>query len=1040
MRNINIVHLSDLHMEGKEISRVNSLTKYISEDLKKLQKEKNISLDMICFTGDLINSGQNNGSLYSVAHKNFIVPLLNEIDFNQNNFFICQGNHENDLALLDEVIYEGLSSKISNINDIEEMWTSKKIYHYLSSNTTNFNDFFSNINTQINVLSKLTFYTIREIDGYSVGIVIINSSWHSTGKSANDYGKLIIGFPEIENAYSHIQDSDLKLIMFHHPLEHIYETDRIECEKILNKFDIILNGHTHVSSQIQRFSEITNTLYLCAGQLNDFTEGRNGYSLIEINPYTKEVTVSFRKYYSKKKCFGPSIDDSEYDLCTYNLNNNNISLKESYKLSKFMLSFYEEKLKEKLITNILYNNCKCAYIDPLIKNFSEFTEFTNDEDEKIISIEEMIQGNNYWLFGKINYGKSTTLKIIAYKCCCNFEKFQKLPILIDFNLIDVNGKKQLFRAIKKFLSGEHNCEIKIQDDNLEKIIQNGYIIILIDNFDINNSIHKKIVFQFITEYPHVNVIITQQEGILDYYNFENVYDEFDNFESVYLQPVKKMMIINFAENILDNTLNDNMYSIIEKTTNAISDLGMGKTPFNVIMLLNIYGDDNEFAVINEANVVERFMELLLEKINISENDISTFDFRNKEDFLISIAKYMHENDKFTILKSEYDDLIECFFNPYGLDSKKSNFDTLFFEKKVLILHNDEVSFIYKFILDYYVAKSFVKFGFPEYILENYNYLKYVNELNYYSGIQRDSSKIFCQVKKDIEFIINKFESDTKYIDDYKIDFPLKFNAPSKRLNIEQKSELTDKPDKSQNYRPHEYSKKTNNTLLIDNGLLPKEIIFPLLNIFGRLIRNMDYLSIDDKTESIKSCIKSCCIILNDFCEHLDISLENKYEEFDKKYEMDDDFNIDDFVTKFTSMLKMTMPIAIECSLYECVGNRKLLPIFELIKDNNDFSTIANFFFSILYLDLKAPKSYENIKKIIKDVDNEAILKLIYVKLISIYMLTTSSHEEKKVENLIIDLVVKQNPPIRTGNRIQNIDRNVAIKNLRNKKRDFPNSQ
>lgn len=1044
MRKINILHLSDTHINKNEVINIQAISKYIVNDIKKLQKEKQFeSLDLICFTGDLINSGQNDGELYNVANNEFLMPLINGINLSQSNFFMCQGNHENDLSLFDEVIYDGLKNKISNTENIKDMWASKKIYNYLNSSVNNFNDFFDKFNSENNRLSNLTSWAIRTISDYSIGIVVANSTWNSCGNSEEDYGKLLIGFPEIEYAYTKIAATDLKIIMFHHPIEQLCEVDRIECEKLLNKFDIVLNGHTHLPDQFQKFSEITNTLYLCAGQLNDTTGERNGYSLIEINPYTKDVTVSFRKYFSKRKCFGPSLDDTEQGCFVYNLNNDNIPLKESYQLAKFMLNFYKDNLREKLITNILYGDNECKYIEPLIKNHSNFTEYTNDDEEKIITIDEMIKSNiNYWLFGKINYGKSTTLNIIAYKCCCKFELYQKLPIVLDFKKLDLKGKKQIFRGIRKLLTGEYNCEIKIKDDNIEEILKSGYIIILIDNFDVTDQLHKKIITQFMETNPNVNIIITQQEDILNYYNLEHIFDKLEDFEHVYLQPVPKKMIINFAEEAIDESLDENTYNIIEKTTNAISELGMGKTPFNIIMLLNIYRDDNEFTVISEANVVERFMELLLEKINVTENDISSFDFRNKEDFLISIADYMLKNDKFTILKSEYDTLIDNFFKPHGLDSKKSNFETLFFDKKILVLFNDEISFNYKFILDYYIAKSFVKFGLPDSIYKNYGYLKFVNELNYYSGFQRDANKIFYHVKKEVENLLEKFGKNTTYIDNYDIDLEFEFNTPSKHLNIEEKSELSDKPDRSQNYMPNEYSKKNDITNTTNNDSLPVEIVFPLLSVFGRFVRNMDYLPIEEKIQLIKYCINVSCIILNDFCEFLVSSLPSineMFEDLNVTKEILNGTDVERMVKDFVSMLKMTMPIAIESLLHEWIGNKKLLPVFETIKDDNNFSIIGDFIFSILYLDLRAPNSYENIRQMIKNIDNKSLLKLIYAKLISIYMLTTSSYEEKRVESLIADLVIKQNPTKRKGKMTYGIDRNKTINNLRAQKQNSSQS-
>lgn len=505
-----------------------------------------------------------------------------------------------------------------------------------------------------------------------------------------------------------------------------------------------------------------------------------------------------------------------------------------------------------------------------------------------------------------------------------------------------------------------------------------------------------------------------------------------------MQPVKKINIINFAKVLEEDKSEEVTFSIVEKTTSAISELNMSKNPFNIVMLMNIYENDNEFTVINEANVVERFMELLLEKVNINESNISTFDFKNKEDFLISIAKYMHEKDKYIISKYEFDNLINDFFQPFGLDATISKFDTLFFKKHILVLNNNEVSFNHQFMLEYYIAKSFLKYGLPQTIFENYNYLRYINELNYYSGISRETTKIFRQIQSDLESIIDKYKEDMKYTDNYQIKLPIKFVTPNKSLTINEKSELTDKPDTSQKYNPNYYRKQNSSNKEETIAEFPKENFLSMLGIYARLIRNMDYLLVDTKIKAITNCIISCCIILNEFFKYFRDLITSIQEETKKEMNSDDYNDFNNFLTKIISMLQMSMPIAIENFLFQHLGNRKLTLIFKDIKAHNQFNVMEYFFFSSLYLDLKAPQSYEIIKDFIKNTKDDSILKLIYSKLMTIYMLTTSDYEEQNACNLLADLQTKQTHYTNKYSYLIN-EKNVIINELQNKKKEYLDS-
>lgn len=498
MRNINILHLSDLHIKNN--TSPNSIIKIILQDIGKISKTNKI--DFICFTGDIINSGSNNGELYQKAREIFIDPLLKAADINENKFFICQGNHENDLNLFDDIIYEGITSKINNENKLYQLWDSHRIYQYVSQDTNNFQDFLRSINST-NIISKLSSYSIINIDKYSIGIVILNSSWMCCGDSTKDYGKLILGYPELRNAYEKIIDTDFKIVMFHHPFEYICEIDRINCAKILNEFDLILTGHIHDINQYQKFSEINNNLFLTAGQLNDTSGTRNGYSLIEINPFNKNVTITFRKYYYKRHCFDISTEESKNGTITYKLNTQNTILKEAYNLSMDILLFYEQSLKDRLITNLFYNNKNCSYIEPYIKNNSEFTEFTEEKEDKVFTIDDILLSNKkYLLFGKQNYGKSTTLKIISFQCCKDFNKYQKYPIIIDFDNFDFNGHNQLLRGIKKLIKQHHNKIIN--EEVLEELINQGYLLVMIDNADITKNKQIDAIDSFLKNIQHLN--------------------------------------------------------------------------------------------------------------------------------------------------------------------------------------------------------------------------------------------------------------------------------------------------------------------------------------------------------------------------------------------------------------------------------------------------------------------------------------------------------------------------------------------------------
>ena len=57
MKVLNILHISDSHIQEKDRAGIAEITKKLIDDIKKIRKQRNISIDLICFTGDLIQRG-----------------------------------------------------------------------------------------------------------------------------------------------------------------------------------------------------------------------------------------------------------------------------------------------------------------------------------------------------------------------------------------------------------------------------------------------------------------------------------------------------------------------------------------------------------------------------------------------------------------------------------------------------------------------------------------------------------------------------------------------------------------------------------------------------------------------------------------------------------------------------------------------------------------------------------------------------------------------------------------------------------------------
>ena len=144
--------------------------------------------------------------------------------------------------------------------------------------------------------------------------------------------------------------------------------------------------------------------------------------------------------------------------------------------------------------------------------------------------------------------------------------------------------------------------------------------------------------------------------------------------------------------------------LVDKIMLCFKKTTLPKTPFVLSLMLSIC-DTADFTPINEAVIMEQFMESLLEKASPSEAYSTTYDFRIKEDFLISLVTHMDKNNRFYLSIDEFEELLSSYHEDKGFSVKETEFDTLFFQKGVLIKKEQLVTFRYNCMIEYYLAKK-----------------------------------------------------------------------------------------------------------------------------------------------------------------------------------------------------------------------------------------------------------------------------------------------------------------------------------------------
>ncbi|WP_032538599.1 metallophosphoesterase family protein, partial [Bacteroides fragilis] len=144
---IRLIHFSDLHLSLIDDENVINLVHEMTQTLLKLSVQH--SIDLIIFTGDMIDRGGKNFQTISEAFECFkkivMDPICEKLSIPSTHFIIIPGNHDTKTTqkeLNDKKIYL-MNNAINSYNDVIKMKNTQEAYYKDSwvSRTKAFKDF-----------------------------------------------------------------------------------------------------------------------------------------------------------------------------------------------------------------------------------------------------------------------------------------------------------------------------------------------------------------------------------------------------------------------------------------------------------------------------------------------------------------------------------------------------------------------------------------------------------------------------------------------------------------------------------------------------------------------------------------------------------------------------------------------------------------------------------------------------------------------------------------------------------------------------------
>jgi predicted MPP superfamily phosphohydrolase len=1007
---IRVLHLTDFHLNKKTLRDWNEFYKdAFIVSVKEFHEECNI--DFVLFTGDLIDKGgkdfESATKAFNLFEQNIINPVIEILGLNVSRFIICPGNHDIVRLADDEIDENGLKTTLT---------TNEKIVSFIekSENENSFNrikrikeykEFEQNLykNIEIEKIQSVFSFSLKcKIGNKTIGISSLNSSWRCYDD--NDFGNILLGENQLNNNYKFIKDCDIKIALIHHQLDWFSEVEKRTINSHIHRnYDVILSGHVHEGASNMNTGFTGSCFHnVSPSGLNnirtDNTNFVNGFTIID---YNESITCHYLKYNHDQKVFVENTDLVDTGKMTFPkpLTDTTTNI-ESYRqaIDNILEDHYVE-MNNHFITG--KNNeedvtVKNSFIYPPIDDGQSFYE------EKVTqtNFNEIINCNDNMLFlGSQESGKKSLLYRIVVEFVDDYDIHNKVPVFIDFNEVK---NKEFITIIKEYT--------RLSSDKVREILEKGKFVFLIDNLSFHesknfgnqiNRLHK-----FYKDYPKNRII-----GTYDHDNIGILPTEIISFCKIpfsyqFLRGLKTKQIKQIMRQWLpsDDVLKNE--ESLEKLVNTFSSYHLPNNALSVHLYLWCHENSTE-KPINQAVLMEIYVDLILEKLNKENIYRKTFDSENKIHLIAMIAERIikKEDNTYFLTYSEFHKLIhEYLKNKVGFTYDEDVIINYLFERKIFTKNTkNEVRFSQVCFLHFFVAKRMQHNSeFKKFILDESRYFNYQKEIDYYTGLVRSDIETFKLlferfkiVFNPMEFILNTVNPDEYF--NISIDKKSKETEPLAR-NIEIAKVKENRPDDEKIEQQFDEQLDRISKVKKESKEMKKIDFDRMLLIMCNVLRNSEGIEdLELKKEAYNEIIKHN-ITYSILYTQLLIRYIIQYRKLPAS--IPPNISLD--------YLLQNLPYHIQESLNTHLGTQKLEAVI-LDKINNDNkgnsntnSEIEKYLSVTLFSDIQGKDFGKHLKRIVKSVNSIPVQNYLLFKLTE--YLYKRSKEGTENEHMYLDLI------------------------------------
>lgn len=757
---VNVMHISDIHLDAGGAFAQNVVVTAFLNDLSRLDR-LGLKPDLIVISGDLAKAADQENAYSNFL--NFIMKLFEAFGLDEERLILCPGNHDVSRNAVGPVLpaVQMWRTQAENRDSANNLYDDNNYNNHVIKVFKGFYELSDSFSQKsiLKVGSGYTSYFFRE---FGISFVSINTASLSTGgliSQKDDERKLAVPERLLLESLAAVPKESHKIVVGHHPTTWLNESNEELVRRLLGQSaNLYLCGHVHMA----RPEKVQNLLGECYfGQTGALYEWRDywcGYAIYQIVPGSPHIKSHYRRWYEDRREFSKAEDLADEGIVYSSLEAKHFFSKLKLKISTVDL---EEWRSNTLLPSLIAECSKSlapvpiedAFVPPEfqrdVKKSADSLDLIHKKEN--ISFDDVINSHsNYVISASGQSGKSTLLRQWALRLARKHaeEPDWSAPVLLNYS------EMRDYPAYIESLTSRLLPPVPSKVGSVSRLLDQGRLTFFIDDVDFQDRRKLKALGEFMEKYPNCRYVVASVDLLFEGASVSPVITPALPFTHLQLRPLRRKDLLSLinGHNVVDSDLSAD--ALLERVTREAKGLNVPLNPVTASFLIQIFSTEPDRVLVNRATLVERYIELLLQKFARPDVELRSFDFKLKRDLLSKIAQHMVNSDDHEPPYNDVLSVIIDYIKLYGFPQEASLIMDHFISCRILEKVEREQGSCVRFpiasFFHYFVAFRMTEDEqFRVKIFDPLNYLAFAEEVTFYAALARNDEKL-------LEYVFSAF--------------------------------------------------------------------------------------------------------------------------------------------------------------------------------------------------------------------------------------------------------------------------------------------